>query len=504
MFHSTVDKSDKSFRLNGKSHELKVTIKCCRHYIDACLTYNNTETPQKFISPRFCFDIFLPPVVFQQKDEREKDETDEIYPEEDNNLLTGNSVKQAEDERRSEEEEEAVELDMEPEVEEEGQEKLEEQEVEETEVVLEEERKEAEEMMEEAPGAEDEEAKMAKPQPEEDESVDVVVGDDAVHVSQLENDDIHAELGVRILAEMCGREAASSQSSGSKDGKEGLVEGQKIDQQEDGAANPPDGDQTEGNVERQDREVSLLDTKQAEDQTHVPSKLLPLSNETQSQKGPVSPSKTRTTTLHISLLSPSSEKGASFFQQSPTAADPVEGETPLHALAPAEQNTASTEQEAADTVEPVEEEMQSVLEDQTELPVSVEEAVNQLSSHSDQSKVPFTVASLQQGSPSTPEDKEGSAAPSSSPACISSSSSSAAEPGDVEVVTKKDPEVNVKPVSLGKAELVLSPGQVRNAGSATIKPQSNTTLLPPPTKPQTSAAATTEGKAAEHAQSCSI
>lgn len=461
----------------------------------------------------------LPPFVFQQED-GEKDRTEEVSPEH-NDLVIGNSVNQAEDERRDEEEEAAIELEMEPEVEEEGQKEWEEEkvEVEEGEAVLEEERKDTEEMMEVAPGTADEEAKMAKPQPEVDESVDVVVGEDAVYVPQLGNDDdIPTELGVQVLTEVHDREAASSQSSGfeREDENEGVVEGQKIDhtvdksdQEEDGAANQPDGDQTEPNVEQEDIEVSLLDTKQVEeDRTHV--KPLPLSlpeshDEMQSQEsGPISPSKTRTATLHINLLSPGSEKGASFFQQSPTAADPKESETPSHALAPTEQNTESAEEEAADTVEPVEEEKQSVVEDDTAPPVSVEEAVNQLSSHSDQSKVHFTVASLRQRSLSREEAKEGLTTPSSPPAGISSSSSSVAEPGDVAVATKKDPEVNVEPVSLGKAELVLSPGQVRNAGSTAVKPQSNATLLPSPTKPQSSTAATTEGEVAEHVQSCSI
>lgn len=442
-----------------------------------------------------------------------------------NDLIIGNSVNQAEDERRDEEEDETVELEMEPEVEGKGREEWEEEEVEveEGEAVLEEERKDTEEMMEVmmAPGTADEETKMAKPQPEVDESVDVVVGEDAVYVPQLaKDDDIPTELGVQVLTEVHDREAASSQSFGfeREDENEGVVEGQKVDhtvyksdQEEDAAANQPDGDQTEPNVEQEDTEVSLLDTKQVEeDQTHVPSKPLPLSlpeshDEMPSQEsGPISPSKTRTTTLHINLLSPGSEKGTSFFQQSPTAAYPKESEAPSQALAPTEHNTASTDEEAADTVEPVEEEKQLVVEDKTAPPVSAEEAVNQLSSHSDQRKAHFTIASLRQRSLSREEAKEGLTTPSSPPAGISASSPSVAEPGDVEVATKKDPEVNVEPVSLGKAELVLSPGQVRNAGSTTVKPQSNATLLPSPTKPQTSTAATTEGEVAEHAQSCSI
>lgn len=440
-------------------------------------------------------------------------------------MLTGNTVHQAEDERRGEgesegEEEEVIELETEPEMEEEVREKWEEVEVkeakerveeDEAEAAVEEEREDAEEMMEVPPGAADEEVKVTMALQEADEGVDVVVRDDTVYTPQHTNDDeILTELDDQVLAVVHESQVASSQSFGEEreDVEIDHME-DKSDKEEEGAANQPDADQTEQDVEQEGVEISHLDMKQVEeDQTDVPSKPPPLSlpeshEETQLQdSGAITPSKTRTTTLHINLLSPSSEKGTSFFQQSPTAAYPKESETPSHCLAPIEQNIASTEEEAADTVEPVEEEKQSALEDETTPPVSVEETVNQLSIHSDQSQVRFTIAPAWQRSLSVEEAKESLTPPSSPPACISSSSSAVTGPGGVEVeaTTKKDPEVKAEPVSSGKEEQVLSPGRVRNAGTTIAKPQSNATLLPSPIKPQTSAAASTEGKGVEHVQ----
>ncbi len=449
-------------------------------------------------------------------------------------MLSGHAVNQAEEEGRGEEEEsegeeEAIELEKEPEeVEEEGWEKREEDDeqvevkeakerVEEAEEAIEEERDDAEEMTEMFPDAADEEVKIATPLQEADEGVDVVVGDVAVYAPQHTNDDeTPTELGDQVFAVVHESQADCKER---EDGEERVKRGVDIDrteqksgQEEEGEANQPDADQTEKDVEQEGVEIPHLDTKQDEkdqteatEQAHVspkPSSLsLPESHyETQppesgAESGTSTPSKTSTTTLHINLLSPSSEKATSFFQQSPTAAYPKESDT----AAATEQNTASTEEEAADSMETVVEEKQPALEEEATPAASAEETVNQPPSGSDQSKVRFTIAPAWQRSLSVEDAKESLTPPSSPPACVSSSLSAATGPGGVEVeaTSEKDPEVKAEPASSPKVELVLSPGRVRNAGT-TAKPQ--TTPPPSHVKPQTSAAASTEGKNLKHVQ----
>ncbi|XP_070769529.1 CRACD-like protein [Enoplosus armatus] len=448
-----------------------------------------------------------------QEEEGEKEEAEEVTPEEKNDMLTGNTVSQAEEEGREEEEEEsegekeALELEKEPEVEEEAREKREEDDVEvkeakerveEAEEAIEEERDDAEVVTETFPGAAD--VRMAAPLQEADEGVDVVVGGDAVCAPQhADEDEVPPELGDRVFGTARESRAASDQSCGEERAEEGVElhhTEQLSDQEDDGEAQRPHAEETEQHLEQEAEETSPLDTKQAgKDQTDAteqarvsskPSSLsLPESRyETQSpESGTSTPSKTSTTTLHINLLSPSSEKVPSFFQQSPAAVCPEGSEIPSPAVAATEQNTASTEEEPADTMEAAEEEAPP--------PACVEETVNQPSSGSDPSKVRFTIAPAWQRSLSVEDAKESSTPPSSPPACVSSSSPAATGPGGVEATAaaKKDPEVKAEPASSAKVELVLSPGRVRTPAA---KPQSNAPPPPPPARPQTSAAASTE------------
>ncbi|KAM9357099.1 uncharacterized protein ABDE67_004671 [Symphorus nematophorus] len=435
-----------------------------------------------------------------QKEEEEKEEAEEVTPEEQNDALTGNTGNQEdergdEEEEESEGEEEAIELEKEPEVEEEGREKREEDEVEveeakerveEAEEAIEEERDDAEEVMEVHPSATDEEVKFATALREADEGVDVVVGEAPQHNGDDENP-----------TELPESEAASSQRFGEEkeDGEERVEEGVEInhaelqlDREEDGEANQADADQTERDVEQEGGETSHLDRKdEAEATQRVSSKPSSLSlpesqHETPQpqESGTITPSKT--TTLHINLLSPSSEKAKSFFQQSPTAACPKESETPAHAAA----STEEEEGESAGSVETVEEEKKSLEEEAATPPASVEETVKWPSGGSDQSKVRFTVAPAWQRSHSVEEAKESSTPPSSPAACISSSAVTGPGGAEVEAATKKEPEVKAEPASPSKVELVLSPGRVRNAGSAAVKPLSNVTSPAPPSKPQSS------------------
>ncbi|TKS72716.1 hypothetical protein D9C73_006793 [Collichthys lucidus] len=315
---------------------------------------------------------------------------------------------------------------------------------------------------------------------EADEGVDVAFGDVTACTQRLTKDD-------ETPAELEEREERV------EEGVEINHTVPEMDQKGDAEENRPDVGQSDQDVAQEGEEISNLNTKQVEkDQTeateeaHASSKPSPLSlpeshHETPSQdSGAITPSKTSTTTLHINLISPSSEKVTSFFQQSPTAACP-NSETPSHALAPTVQNTASTEEEEkeeeeeepSDTVETVE-----ALGDEATPPTSVEETAKQLSSGSDQSKVRFTIAPAWQRSLSVEDVKESS--PSSPPACTSSLP-------EVEATTKKDPEVKAEPASSSKVEVVLSPGRGWNAGITTAKPQSNATTPPSSSKPQTSA-----------------
>ncbi|XP_060935020.1 FK506-binding protein 5 isoform X2 [Limanda limanda] len=428
----------------------------------------------------------------------ENEDVGEVEPEEENDVLSRKSEIHAQQERQEEEtkrEEEVMELEKEPQVDDEGWVKREEEEeevkeastrVEEAEEAIEEESEEAEEMMEEFPDAADEEVGITMSLQERDEGVSAVVRDDTTE--NTSDNETLTELGDQVVDKV---QEGEENSEIVVEVEEIELSEEKSDREDDVETKHPDVDETE---EENTEELSSVDTKQ-EDQTEatatVPAHPSSLSLEdlpyhTQSEeRGPVSPSKT--SMIHINLISPSSEKAPSFFQQSPTAADINDDitEPPSHLAA------ATEKEEQADTVEEVEEEKQSTLEEKVEgeaIPAaSVEETANQPSSVSDQSKVRFTITPAWQRSQSL--------TPPSSPPAVSSSSTSAV-PGhggeEVETAVKKDPDVKAEPASSPKVDLVLSPGRVRNAGSTAVKPQSNTPASPSCIKPQASAAASTE------------
>ncbi|XP_067374167.1 capping protein-inhibiting regulator of actin dynamics isoform X3 [Channa argus] len=443
-----------------------------------------------------------------QEEAGEKGEADEVKPEEKNNLLRIIDIQaeeEVEEEYQSEGEEEAIELDKEPGVEEEGQEKTEEgdqevevkeetDKVEEAEEAIEEESDDAEEMTERFSDTADEEAQISLPLQEADEGVDVVVGDDTVCTTNLTDDaESPAELSDEEFTIVQECQANSDLNSG-EEAEEEVVEIEHMQQrEEDVETNLQVSVQTERDLKQESVEMSRLDLKQVEnDQTEAAeqamvssrpvSLLLPESHfETQSQEsGNITPSKMSTTTIHINLVSPSSDKVQPFFQQSPTAAQPKESESPSHTAA-AEQTPEFTE----DPVDSVEEVKDFGEEDTT--PDSVEETVEPPPCSPDQSKVRFTISPAWQRTKSlTP--------PSSPPACVSSSPSTTTEPRseEVEAASKEDPVVQTDPVSLTKVELTLSPGRERNAGSTAAKPQSNAATSPCCAKLQTSAASTEE------------
>uniref|UniRef100_A0A3Q3JEA7 DUF4592 domain-containing protein n=2 Tax=Monopterus albus TaxID=43700 RepID=A0A3Q3JEA7_MONAL len=350
---------------------------------------------------------------------------------------------------------------------------------------IEEEKDDAEEMTEWFPDAAAEEVEVAMLPQEVDEGVDVVVGDDTVYTAKHtddddeekpdDDDDDDEEMRTEPDDEefTIVHECQTNYSHSSADGEERAEEvveiehtEQKSDQEEDEEANQPVADETEQGMEQESVEMSHLDLEDMEnDQTEAPEQAvvsakppslsLPTSHfDTQPQEsGAITPSKISTTTLHINLVSPSSEKATSFFQKSPITAEPKE-----NSAVSGKQSTASTEEEQADCAEEVEEEAPP--------PASVVEVVSQPSRSSDHSKVRFTIAPVWQRSHSlTP--------PSSPSACVPSSPSAATGPGDEEVgaASTKDPAVEAQPTGSAKAELVLSPSKTRNAGSSTAKPQ---------------------------------
>lgn len=435
-----------------------------------------------------------------QKEDGEKEEAEEVQPEETHDVLMANTVKLTEDkDEESEREEETIELE-EPEVEEEEEEQEKRDEdneevelkeakerIEEAEEAIEEEREHTEEVMEELPAAADEDA-------------EVVVEN---NTQQLTSDDNHpTESDDQEFSVTCESQAASNQSFGEEreDREARVEEGVEIDHkehksdgEEDGEVHP-EADQTEQEVAQEDVEMDLnqagRDQTEATVQTRAskPSSLsLPEPHSEPPESGPITPSKTSTTILHINLLSPSSEKVAPFFQQSTPAAIAKESETPPPAVASTEEKTVSTEEE--DPIEAVEEEKLLVVEDEATPPASVQETVSPPPSGSDQSKVRFTIAPAWQRSLSTEDPKESSTYSSSPPACVSTS-----VPGGVEVEAevKKDPEPKEELASPAKVELVLSPGRARNAGVTAAKPQSNAAAPPSPSKHQTTAADSTD------------
>ncbi|XP_034399139.1 uncharacterized protein KIAA1211-like isoform X2 [Cyclopterus lumpus] len=399
-----------------------------------------------------------------REEDAEEEEAEEFTREEQDDIQTRNAIHQAEEEEEEEESEgeeeeveEAIELEKQPEVEEVGREKREEEEVEEAAVrveeaeeAIEEAREATEERTETFPDAADEEVAMLPPQQEdeeedgeEDEGVDVVVGDDTVCVN-----DSKTELSP----------AASDQSFGEKreDGEEKVEDRVEIDRAE----------QEEDESERDLQQEGVQTSKE---QAHKPPPLSlsePHSEAPSQESGTSTPSKTGTTTIHINLLSPSSEKATPFFQPSPAAARPDEIGTPVHAVAAAEEEK---EEEPADDVEAAEEDRPP---GEAAPPASVRGEVNQPTSGPDQSKAHFTIAPSWQRSPSVGEAEETVTPPLSPPAVTGA--------GGVEAADSKDPEVEAEPAS-SKVELALSPGRARSAGAAAPIPSS----IQPPTTAST-------------------
>lgn len=408
-------------------------------------------------------------------------------------MLTRTSLSQEREEggEAHEGEVEAIELEEEPEVEEEGLEKREEDDDGEMEVQVNEvvEVEEAEEMTELIPSSQDEEIYNA---------------DEAENFYNT-NEEIPADVSDQVRVQEQENFNQNSEDE-REDGEEEAIEDdftkQKSEEEmeEEMEASQPHVDETEQDLERGSEEMkSLLDLaqiqKHPDDAASSKTPPLHLSDSlfTHSQESAVRPS-SNTAIMHINLASPSSEKDGSLFPQSPTAAHPSKSvtESPSGAdsssfteqyqVSVDEEHDKDHDEKHDDAVEVVEEK-QPAQEQEESSPANVEEVVPQ---SPDQSKVRFTIAPAWQRS-------QNLTSPPSPPACISSPKE---DDKEEEAETIKNQDTKPEPVSATKPELVLSPGRGTNAGSTTAKPQSNAT--PTPGKPP--APASTVGKNYNHGE----
>ncbi|XP_047440741.1 titin isoform X2 [Mugil cephalus] len=436
-----------------------------------------------------------------EEEEGQKEDAEEVQPEEESSVLTRQTISQAAEEEveeeREEGEEEAIELEKESEVEEEAQEKTEEEEeddddgvvavevnegrgveeAEEVEEAMEEEKSEAEEMLPDA----QEEAEVQSETSMQEADEGVVLTDDGVCGEHNGHDDeIPADLSDQVVALVQEEEEKSNKTSGDEieDGEEEAEDGEEISpedkkQEEEEEVEANQTDETEQDLKQESVEPTPhadVDPSEATEQASVssrpPSLSLPESpSETRSPaSGPTTPSKT--SVIHINLISPSSEKAISFFQTSPTKAEPSESVT----QSPPADPTEETEMDLAGEEEEEEEKEPAHIQDAA-APASAEEEADRLPFSSDQSKARFNVSPAWQRPQSlTPP----SSPPASSPSTVAAPSSEEVE----EAAASK------------KVELVLSPSKMRSAVSVAGKPQNSAT--PAPVKPQTSAPASTE------------
>uniref|UniRef100_A0A3Q2VGG2 Zgc:66433 n=1 Tax=Haplochromis burtoni TaxID=8153 RepID=A0A3Q2VGG2_HAPBU len=425
---------------------------------------------------------------FIRSDDEEKGEEQavEVKPEEDDSVLSCQTISQAGDDNVEQEdgeseggdEEEAIKLEK-SEMEEEGREMREEDEevetterteVEEAEEAEEGEERGAEEMPEMLPDTPGEEVQVVAQEVDEG----VALEGDAVCAVKLKDDDqIPAEMSDQGLTTEQ-KEQDFNQNSGdeTEEGEDTVEEGADLsvglDQSAKGVGgSQSDADQSEQELESEEA-TPQSDTKQMEE---CPSEAAeqddgspeppPLS--LQSPKSEArSPTKTSTAIVHINLVSPSSEKATSLFQLPPAAADSSDSASEA---ASHDTESTSADKEEADGVEEEEEEEET--HQDAASPAPTEEKTSQPPCSPDHTKVRFTIAPAWQRSQSLNP-------PPSPPASISSpfavAPSSCEEP---ETVTE-DSVTKAEPATSPKVELVLSPSRVKTA-----KPQSSVTPAPP-------------------------
>ncbi|XP_016535311.1 uncharacterized protein KIAA1211-like isoform X6 [Poecilia formosa] len=406
-------------------------------------------------------DVVSGVVMETEETEDEAVEVDERKEEEDPTGCEGpalspdTSDRTAQEEEEEEEEEEAVEVKEEPEaVDEKCQNEVEEREegscVEVEEVRDEEEAEEEaeaedeEEMTEGIPDAEDEEDPTASSILEEGE------GDDD---ATLETDD-------QILPEGNEEQEVLNENSGAEEEEEEEVELQ--DRKSEDVERSPDGNQSEDDVELgKDGTSPLIEEKEAEAEeegcvsSRLPPLLLPESRSVScSDQSPTS-SPSKTSTLHIHLASPTSEKPSSLLQLT-AVTEP---------LSPAEKPTEFNVTERIEGVKKPEEEEEEEEEEEKQSAPEPGDSSGQESpsTPTDQSKVRFTVAPAWQRLQNHPTS------PSDAPALWDSRA-------EVETADRKERNVKAEPGS--PAEAAPSPVRGRSSGSFTSKPQSYAASAP--------------------------
>ncbi|KAM4733305.1 uncharacterized protein FYW61_008794 isoform 2-T2 [Anableps anableps] len=409
-----------------------------------------------------------------------EEDAEEVELEEEDNMVSSQAGNQEEttEERdidEEEEEEEAVEVKKGPEVvQEEWENRKEESCVEVDEVRGEEAEEEAkgdeEEMTELVHGTEDEEVPSASSIHEAGE------GDDgATH------DGTTPGVDDQILPRMSeGQEILNETSGAEEEVEEVELQDHKSEDEEaeqEAERSPSDGNQSGEDMEGEKHKTSpLIDVKlvEAEEEggafSRPPPLFLPDSRSvSHSDESPIS-SPSKTTTLHINLVSPTSEKPTSPFELRPAA---VTESLPLAEDPPESNVTSATEERIEAVKDPEEEEKQSAREQNDSAPASAQEV---LTPTTDQSKVRFTIAPAWQRLQSPP----------GSPSAVPALQEGGAE---VAAAGQKDQDLKAEPGSPAKAELVLSPGRGRSSGSFTSKPQSSAPSSS--AEPQTAAPART-------------
>ncbi|KAM9740829.1 uncharacterized protein ACNS7B_012138 isoform 2-T2 [Menidia menidia] len=399
----------------------------------------------------------------EEDKEYEGKEAEEAEPEEENNILTRETVVP-----ESEEEEDGK-----------GEEEKEEKEIEEDhweniiadnsdEKLNIEEEEEIEEKEEEvfSLASQDQEVQSDCLQEAEEEEA---VGD----VTERDMDDqISPEEGDQVLPEEQGQENLNQNSGGESNDREEM--GQEADlieekseeeQEEEDITTRPDVDQTEKNPELEnERILTLLDPKgtpkdpdEAAEQSPM-SKPSPLSlPETPETRGS-SPSKT--SSLQVTLASPTSEKTTPLFQPSSASREPGEngGElppvaevAPVHGERASEKDNKEEEKRSTRKQEPADEEV--------------------VTPSPDKGKIRFTIAPAWQRSQSlTP--------PPSPPACVSSSTKPAEDEAEAVAENKEQIVKRAEPAGPQDADEGPSPDRARNGGSSPVKTPSSTAPLP--------------------------
>ncbi|XP_030001320.1 cancer-related regulator of actin dynamics isoform X2 [Sphaeramia orbicularis] len=221
---------------------------------------------------------------------------------------------------------------------------------------------------------------------------------------------------------------------------------QNLDQEKDTAATEPN---VEERTSEQDEEQESIqefpqETKQEKEPSDVDTSVSSRPSSLTPPQTPTSPSKT--STIHINLVSPSAEKSASCFPLPPSTVEAKE--------------STSTAEEPGNEVEKAEEE--EAAKQSCDAATATNKEAKVSAPADETSKVRFTITPAWQRSLSI-GDKDSSTLPSSSPA--------------VGGTTVEEP-LDKPESSSAKTELVLSPSRAKPVEMTTTKPQWNTSASP--------------------------